>query len=481
MKIFYAICTTEHFTRQSPIICELLRRGHQIRIEFRNWRAFADLKSLEFIDEREKNISFGPLPQREGRWRNVIWAIRKTRSHLSYSFRSGQSALYLERSKKRIPEALRKVFDLHPLLSMVIYSRWFYMLLGLLHKLFPSAANIRGHLAEFAPDVVVAAPGNVNNSEEIEYVLAARDLGIGSVIPVSNWDSLSTKQLVHVVPDALLVWNEIMAREARYIHHVPPERIIVVGSPWLYQSTVISGQMSRREFCKQAGLPDDGPFCLYLGSSENIVGEREIPVIEEFAASLRKCPQTQNINVLVRAHPENCKHYVGYKSRVPGVVFFPQPGAWPNLIESRQALKNSIEYCLAAVGINSTSMLDTLVNDRPCVAILSHRFDETQAGAVHFNQLVEAGVVELAESADAAANWIATLHLKGETEDKKLRRQRFVTNFAKPLGNDMSPVEAIATAIEQIASGKNATQVKEHIAQMIAARKEQSAACLVRN
>ena len=45
-------------------------------------------------------------------------------------------------------------------------------------------------------------------------VKSAKAIGVPVVFPVFSWDNLSTKGLIHVQPDRVLVWNEHQKREA---------------------------------------------------------------------------------------------------------------------------------------------------------------------------------------------------------------------------------------------------------------------------
>ena len=81
------------------------------------------------------------------------------------------------------------------------------------------------------PDVVVASPYIFSLSREVEYVKAARSLGIPTVVVVLSWDNLTSKGTFHVLPDLTLVWNSALAEEAASLHDVPKEKLVVTGAP----------------------------------------------------------------------------------------------------------------------------------------------------------------------------------------------------------------------------------------------------------
>ena len=106
------------------------------------------------------------------------------------------------------------------------------------------------------PDLVLITPLIELGSPQLDYVRAARRLGIPSALCVGSWDHLSSKALIRVVPDAVMVWNETQRLEADRFHGIPPEsrhrdrRAVlrpVVRS--------ITGAGSRRSSAARMGLP----------------------------------------------------------------------------------------------------------------------------------------------------------------------------------------------------------------------------------
>ena len=61
----------------------------------------------------------------------------------------------------------------------------------------------------------------------------ARRFGAEVVVLVKNWDVPTTRGIGGVVPDHVLVWNDIMRNEVVRYHDVPPDRVSITGvSQW---------------------------------------------------------------------------------------------------------------------------------------------------------------------------------------------------------------------------------------------------------
>ncbi|MDP3661263.1 MAG: hypothetical protein Q8R17_00145 [bacterium] len=78
-------------------------------------------------------------------------------------------------------------------------------------------------LLVFSTDVFGSADSRITNE--------AKCRGIATIGMVRSWDNLTTKGGFRVIPDTLVVNNEIVKREAVEIHNISPKIIRVVGVP----------------------------------------------------------------------------------------------------------------------------------------------------------------------------------------------------------------------------------------------------------
>ncbi|MGH2980538.1 MAG: hypothetical protein ACRDKV_00655, partial [Solirubrobacterales bacterium] len=152
----------------------------------------------------------------------------------------------------------------------------------------------------------------------------------------------------------------------------------------------------------------------------------------------------------VRPHPANAEVYGGLEE--PNVVVWPKAGRLPDSESSRQEFGATLNHAVAAIGINTSGMIDAVIADRPCVALLVPEYDETQRDAVHFKYLVQASTLELANGPSACAGLLLAL-LQGADSTRDARR-RFVEAFVRPraLGVPAGALaaQAIALAAERV-------------------------------
>ena len=156
------------------------------------------------------------------------------------------------------------------------------------------------------PDVLLVTPLVDIGSDQVDYVKAARRLGIRSALPVLSWDNLTNKGLIRVEPDTIYVWNEAQKAEAVSMHGVDPSHVVVTGAMVYDQWFARRPSSTRDEFCARVGLDPRTPILLYLCSSPFIAPD-EIVFIERWIAAIRAAPdaRVRSAGILIRPHPEN--------------------------------------------------------------------------------------------------------------------------------------------------------------------------------
>jgi hypothetical protein len=393
-----------------------------------------------------KNFSWGWSKRRTGITRNLLLAMRELRSYAGYLVRPEQSVFYLNRWRNYLPGNIRK-FVTKPWPKFILSSRVMSRLFSLLESAYTADNKIVKDLRRISPDLVIISPGNMRFDDEIEYVKAARSIGIPTVILVLSWDNLTTKGLFHVKPDLFLCWNQAHAVEAVEIHGIPANRVVQIGSTFFdkwFQSDHL--RLARTDFCKRVNLDSTQAFFLYLGSSSNIATD-ETWLVEDIWRAMRSHPDSKiaNSQLLVRPHPSNAEIYSRLEG-LNGLVVWPKKGTLPESDEAQSDFVNSVQHAVAAIGINTSGMIDNLILSRPCIALEVDRYAKTQNEAVHFGHLYQSGAMDIAKgSADCVK---IMLNLLAGIDIKFSERESFVKAFVRPYGIQYAAGDLGAIALE---------------------------------
>ena len=94
----------------------------------------------------------------------------------------------------------------------------------------PASDTMIEYLRRHAPDVVVLTALTYSRSQQLDVLKAARALGMPVAAAIMSWDHLSSKALIHVQPDQVIVWNDVQRDEAVSMHGVPADRIVATGA-----------------------------------------------------------------------------------------------------------------------------------------------------------------------------------------------------------------------------------------------------------
>ena len=133
---------------------------------------------------------------------------------------------------------------------------------------------------------------------------------------VASWDNLTGKGLIRVVPDRVLVWNNVQAEEAVAMHGIPRDRVVATGAPKFDEWFERRPSSSREELARVGLAP--GPYVLYACSSAFIAPD-EVPFVARWLAAVRApSPALGEVGVLVRPHPQNAPSGTASTSRGSG-------------------------------------------------------------------------------------------------------------------------------------------------------------------
>jgi hypothetical protein len=322
-----------------------------------------------------------------------------------------------------------------------------------LERAIPPDPAIVLQIAGQKPDLVLVTPLVELGSDQVEYIKAARALGVPCGLCVHSWDNLTNKGLIHVIPEAVYVWNEAQRKEAIDLHEVPASRVVVTGAPTYDQWFERRPSTTREEFCQKVGLPPGKPYFLYLCSSK-FIAPREAEFVARWIRALRAAdtPGVREAAVLVRPHPRgDMRGLDGSELRnARDVVVWPSQGANPVDTDSRNDYFDSLFHSAAAVGINTSAQIEAGIVGRQVYSIRAPEYATTQEGTLHFHYLLNehGGLLHMASTFEDHTRALAGALQRTEADDRRLRE--FVKGFVRPRGLDVAATPLLVNAIEDL-------------------------------
>ncbi len=442
-----------HFDRMfEPLLRALLERGHAIHVVLSTEkRGLPETKTRLFDEFRARHdFTYEQLAPRNEPWLRTAVALRHALDYMRYLEPEFARADPLrERAHERAPLLVRM------LLSFPFRGRAGRRVLGAvlrrLEAAIPVPRPIKELVATRSPDVVLVSPLVGMGSTESEYIRAAEELGIPTVLPVSSWDNLTNKGVLRDVPTTTIVWNDAQVEEAVRLHKLPRERVIAVGAHSFDHWFGWQPSTTYEQFALARQLSPKRPLLLYLGSSYFISGD-ETAFIREWLSRVRAHPRLAEAAVILRPHPQNGVGWDTLEDEPGRTVVSPRVPTAPTDDEKRADYFDTLSYAHAIVGINTTALIEAAILHRPVFTLISEHFT-TQEGTLHFSYVADDehyGPVTVARSWDEHLDQLAAAVEAPEVDDERF--EAFVRSFIRPAGLEVPAAPAAADAVEHAAA-----------------------------
>ena len=454
LKILFTVASPEYLRYYDSTMRLLADRGHTVALAVNSLRERKHAR-LDLVEDDRIQIA-GTVPERQDIWMPLVRALRGTMDFVRYlDPRFADTPVLRNRMYRKVLPAWLRPLDRIRSMSSGAVNRLLRAMQAL-ERAVPVSGRVSAFLRDQKPDVVLVSPLVDAASDQVDVVRAAQAAGIPVIAGVASWDNLTNKGHLRVEPDLVTVWNDHQRREAVDLHGVAPGRVAVTGAQLFDRWFERQPSMPRAEFCRMVGLPDDRPFILFTGSSVFIArSEHEVPFVRRWIEGLRASadPALRDAAVLVRPHPFNPVAWVTADfSDLQPVAIWPRARYTPAAEDARASFFDSLYYCQAVVGINTSAMIEAAILGRPVLSVLAPEFAGTQDGTLHFRYLrpENGGFLRVAGSIEEhLAQLGAVLR---DPDVVRAETARFVASFIRPYGLATPCTPVLADAIAAVAS-----------------------------
>lgn len=451
MKILFIARHATYFRNYDAAIRTLAAHGHRLHLAVEVEDKLGGDAAVRALTAGTPSITSGMVPpRRPDTWSGVARRLRLGLDYLRYLDPFYDEApLRRVRARNRTPRLLAALAD-PPRLGGPRWRRAYGRALHAVDAAVPPPASIVDYVAAQAPDVVLVTPLVDLGSQQIDYVRAARQLGVPCGLAVWSWDHLTSKALLREYPERVFVWNETQRREAVQVHGVPPDRVVVTGAQCFDHWFTRQPTRTRAELCAQLGLPVDRPIVLYVCTGVIKGSPPEVDFVREWLASLRTSgdPLLASAGVLIRPYPSTAAawHGVDLSAFGPVAVW----GGNPVDEASRSDYFDSLYHSAAIVGLNTSAFLEGAIVGREVLTVLVPRFHDNQRGTAHFRYLLEVGggMLRVADTPEAhLAQLAAALRRPAGAEHP---HRAFLEAFVRPRGIDCPATPVFVEAVEAL-------------------------------
>ena len=274
-------------------------------------------------------------------------------------------------------------------------------------------------LEKYKPDLVVA-PDIVFPLDRI-FLRAAKRKGYYCVGLTRSWDNLTSKGVIQILPDKLILHTERMKKQAVELVGMPGEDIYVSGPPD-YDKYFKPLSITKQEFCRELGIDPKRRLILFAPFYDEFTGSAVV-MMRGLAEAIRQRKLPDDVQFLVRYRPATpeipanvlepdvhftitkpCSLYFKVKNRTQAPT-----KDWEFSPQDVDLLVHSIQLSDMIINTFSTITIDSSAADKPAIGI---RFDadptcKPQNSVLqipdahdHYRELEDAGGVRLVYTMD---------------------------------------------------------------------------------
>lgn len=460
-RVLFALNEPGYFRFYGPAVVELERRGWNVSLVYgKPAKRGPDLDVPPTAGDRVRSL--GTLP---GDVTSLAKHLRIAIDCARYLEPAFDNAEYLRRRAEReLPPAFAFIKRIKRAPRSVVSAA--IQVSRAVERLLPVNQAMHEFLKELQPDLVVVSPLVIvggSGVQETEVVKAARALRIATVVAVASWDHLTSKGLIRLVPDAVVVWNDVQADEAARLHRIPRDRIIVTGAQsfdrWFDRPRPDAIDAFRRNL----GIDPSRRIVLLVGSSRNMApGDSEVQFARRWIAALRASSdaRVRDAFVVVRPHPGNTEPWREADLGDASALVYPTSYASGILLSDADV--ETFWYSLlasdAVVGINTSAMIEAAIVRRPVFSIRDPAFAHSQQQTLHFAYLSAAagGFTVVADDLREHVRQLEQLFDGGQPDLRQ--SDAFVARFVRPLGMTTDANTHLCDALERVAALRHASR-----------------------
>ena len=473
MKILFVLKQKKNVETFADTIRALIDRGHSVALAVQEHTDSRADQYREALDSPRFSVVRCPA-HRTDRWSDAAWLLRSLRDCVHYQQPAMRNAGKLQaRSVQKLREELRieadnesvaaALRDLPPQQIARLDS-----VFALAERQLPVDPMYDAFFKRQAPDVLLISPLVHFGSAQADFVAGARAHGIPVGMLLYSWDNLSTKGVLHRLPDWMFVWNERQRTEARTLAPVPG------GSRRHHGSAAV-------RFVLRAGSSYSARRVSRAGSDSIQASRRSSTCAHRSScrrASWRSCapgwPRSaprprplRECNVIVRPHPDiellgddHPSDEITWPSVRGAKGFVARPFDDPAAIvlktadRARQGLFECLHHSAAVVGLNTSAELEAAIVGRPVYTVIAgDEAADGQSSTLHFHYLLEEHGGCVRRASDLAEH---VAQLQAELQQPRSRDdiRRFAGEFLRPHGIDRAVAPLFADAIERtVAAG----------------------------
>lgn len=275
---------------------------------------------------------------------------------------------------------------------------------------------LKEYFDKYNPDLVIAA--HLFDDIEVDFVREAKRRGIRTLGFINSWDKLTARCMIRLLPDKMIVYNNVVKNEALKYADMKEENVIVTGIPQ-YDIHINRKPLSRGEFFAKKGLDQNKKLIVYAPMGKTF-SDTDWDIIDLLRESIED-NQIKNAQLLVRFQPndffdeDELKKRPGLIYDRPGIRFSSKRGVdWDMTFDDIKHLSDTLANMDVLVCYASSMSIDAAIFDKPVINInfeikkhkLMSKAPTYFYKMEHYEKALRSGGIRLVNSKAELLDWI---------------------------------------------------------------------------
>lgn len=289
------------------------------------------------------------------------------------------------------------------------------------------------YFEKYKPNLIFLA--HLFDEAEVHLLRAAKRRKVKTIGFINSWDKVTARCILRLLPDKLIVFNDIVKQELIKHDEAVPHNIFVAGIP--HYDYYFNHQCSpRKEFFRKININPRKQLVVYA-SAGRAQSEADLEMIALLKRIINGGELGGPVDLLVRFQPNDfidIKELEG-KLKVaydyPGIRFSGKRGTdWDMNFHDLGHLKDTLYHMAVLVSYTSSMCIDAAIFGKPIINInfeiraqaAPHKLPTRYFKADHYQNVLSTGGVRLVNSQEELINWLK-LYLASPSLDKAGRKR----------------------------------------------------------
>ncbi len=296
------------------------------------------------------------------------------------------------------------------ILNKILAMPWIRKASRVLDYKFSKSPSFSAYFDKYNPSVVFLA--HLFDDMEIKLLKEAKRRGVKTVGFINSWDKLTARNIIRVLPDKLLVFNNIVKDEAVKHADMPENKIEIVGIPQ-YDWHINYKPLSRSEFFRKKGFDPNKKLIVYAPMGK-AYSDTDWDIIDLLKSSMEN-GKIRKAQLFVRFQPNDFADLGEIKKRpwlaydAPGVRFSKERGIdWDMSFDDIRGLTDTLSSADLFVCYASSMSIDASIFNKPVINIdfevggkkLMIKSPTHFYGMTHYKNAVKTGGISYPKNAD---------------------------------------------------------------------------------